>query len=83
MAILKGQVAEGSMACGKLGCGFFMWRLHQAGLCFSGEQTEEPDPREHPGAWLSQLSHKLGALRLTPEGGIATWTWSADQSPCS
>lgn len=26
-------------------------------------------------------SLKLAALRLTPEGGFATWPWSADQSP--
>lgn len=82
MATPKGQVAEGSMVCGKLGS-VFMWRLHQAGFCFSRDQREEPDPREHPGVWLSQLSRKLGALRLTPEGGISTWTWSADQRPCS
>lgn len=83
MVIPKRQVAEGSTACGKLGCGFIMWRLHQVGVCFSREQTEEPDPRKHPGVWLSQLSHKLVALRLTLEGGIAAWTWSADQCLCS
>lgn len=77
----RSRLQKEARACGKLGCSFFMWRLHQAGLCFSREWTEEPDPREHPGVWLSQLSRNLGALRLTPEGGMATWTWSADQVP--
>lgn len=76
MATLKRQVAERNTVCGKLGCDFVMWGLHQAGVCFS----RESGPRRHAGVWLNQLSHKLAALRLIPEGGTATWTWSADQS---
>lgn len=82
MAIPKGQVAEGAWRVGKLAvvsssCGGYIR------LCFFREQTEEPDPREHSVVWSSRLSHKLGALRLTPEAGIETWAWSADQHPCS
>lgn len=48
MAIPKGQVAEGSMVCGRLGS-VLMWRKHQAGFCFSRDQTEEPDPENTQG----------------------------------
>lgn len=58
-------------------CDFILWRLRQAGGLF----LQGADPRKHAGVWLNQLSHKLAALRLTPEGGFATWLWSADQSP--
>lgn len=37
----KEALVEGSTACGKLDCDFIVWRLRQAGVCFSREQTPE------------------------------------------